>query len=46
MVIWNCSLLYNSRVVLRRLMSAQAQRRGKRAIEVSRACNQTLFWHI
>ena len=28
------SPLHNSRVVLRRLSSAQAQRRGKRAIEV------------
>ncbi|XWS50370.1 hypothetical protein CRYUN_Cryun12cG0082200 [Craigia yunnanensis] len=34
-VVKDCSsLLYNSRVVLRRLTSAQAQRRGRRAIEV------------
>ncbi|XP_024024177.1 probable plastid-lipid-associated protein 14, chloroplastic isoform X2 [Morus notabilis] len=40
------SLLYNSRVVLRRLMSAQAQRRGKRAIEVlKKLVRRRLMYH-
>ena len=35
LILVNCSSLYNTRVVLRKLTSVQAQRRGKRAIEVS-----------
>lgn len=31
---WQCSPLFNTRVVLRRLVSTGAKRRGKRAIEV------------
>lgn len=42
----NCSPLYGSRVVLRRLTSAQAQRRGKRAIEVGGVCTQFLLGHL
>lgn len=34
MSLWNCSPLYKTRVVLRQFLSSQAQRRGKRAIEV------------
>ncbi|KAM6586601.1 hypothetical protein CsatA_009206 [Cannabis sativa] len=42
----NCSPLYGSRVVLRRLISAQAQRRGKRAIEVlKRLVRRRLLYH-
>ncbi|PON72093.1 Serine/threonine protein kinase [Parasponia andersonii] len=40
------SLLYGSRVVLRRLTSAQAQRRGKRAIEVlKKLVRRRLLYH-
>ncbi|XP_030501221.2 probable plastid-lipid-associated protein 14, chloroplastic [Cannabis sativa] len=40
------SPLYGSRVVLRRLISAQAQRRGKRAIEVlKRLVRRRLLYH-
>lgn len=40
------SPLYNSRVVLRRLVSVQAQRRGKRAIEVlKKLARRRLMYH-
>lgn len=40
------SQLYNSRVVLRRLVSVQAQRRGKRAIEVlKKLARRRLMYH-
>lgn len=38
-----CSSLYNTRVVLRQLSSAQAMRRGKRAIEVCRPCGVKFY---
>ncbi|CAA3026298.1 probable plastid-lipid-associated 14, chloroplastic isoform X1 [Olea europaea subsp. europaea] len=41
-----CSPLYNTRVVLRRLISAQAKRRGRRAIEVlKRLTHRRLMYH-
>lgn len=42
----SCSPLYNTRVVLRRLTSTQAQRRGKRAIEVlKKLARRKLMYH-
>ncbi|XP_048326603.1 probable plastid-lipid-associated protein 14, chloroplastic isoform X2 [Ziziphus jujuba] len=46
LIVCNCSPLYNTRVVLRRLTSAQAQRRGKRAIEVlKKLVRRKLMYH-
>ncbi|EOY23515.1 OBP3-responsive gene 1 isoform 1 [Theobroma cacao] len=42
----SCSPLYNSRVVLRRLTSARAQRRGRRAIEVlKKLVHRRILYH-
>lgn len=43
-----CSPLYNTRVILRQLYSTQAQRRGKRAIEVcvDLAISEFNFVHV
>ncbi|CAN1267713.1 Probable plastid-lipid-associated protein 14, chloroplastic [Linum perenne] len=44
--LFGCSPLYNTRVVLRRLTSVQAQRRGKRAIEVlKKLVRRRLMYH-
>ncbi|KAE8672541.1 auxin-induced protein 6B-like [Hibiscus syriacus] len=45
-VIQNCSPLYNSRVVLRQLTSAQAQHRGRSAIEVlKKLVDRRILYH-
>ncbi|XP_031260103.1 probable plastid-lipid-associated protein 14, chloroplastic isoform X2 [Pistacia vera] len=46
MILTDCSPLYNTRVVLRRLTSFHAQRRGRRAIEVlKKLARRRLMYH-
>ncbi|KAG6745594.1 hypothetical protein POTOM_050092 [Populus tomentosa] len=45
-IMWNCSPLYNIKVVLRKLVSTQAKRRGKRAMEVlKKLVRRKLMYH-